>query len=82
MKKSKRRERDASKGRIKWDRAVREVFGLGVELRGGEADEAPGAYKRLPDVLAYHEGTIRIDYRLTPIGVAMAGANEFDPYKD
>ena len=81
-KKSKRRERDASKGRIKWDQTVREVFGLGVELRGGGADEAPAAYKRLPDVLAYHEGTIRIDYRLTPIGVAMAGANEFDPYKD
>lgn len=29
---------------------------------------------------AYHEGTIRIDHRLTPIGVAMAGANEHDPY--
>ena len=39
-------------------------------------------YKRLTDVLGYHEGTIKIEHRLTPIGVAMAGANEFDPYKD
>jgi tRNA-splicing ligase RtcB (3'-phosphate/5'-hydroxy nucleic acid ligase) len=26
--------------------------------------------------------TVRILHRLTPVGVAMAGANEFDPYKD
>jgi tRNA-splicing ligase RtcB len=57
------------------------VKSQGIELRGGGADEAPEVYKRLSDVLAYHEGTIRIDHRLTPIGVAMAGA-EYDPYKD
>ena len=39
-------------------------------------------YKRLPTVLAAHAGTIRILHTLTPLGVAMAGANEFDPYKD
>ena len=54
----------------------------GIELRGGAADEAPGAYKRLTEVLAYHEGTVRILHTLTPLGVAMAGADTFDPYKD
>lgn len=53
-----------------------------VELRGGGLDEAPACYKRLPDVLNAHEDTIKILHTLTPIGVAMAGANEFDPYKD
>lgn len=53
-----------------------------IEIRGGAADEAPAAYKRLSQVLAAHEGTIRILHTLTPIGVAMAGADTFDPYKD
>lgn len=54
----------------------------GVELRGAGLDESPHCYKRLPEVLAHHEGTIRILHTLKPLGVAMAGANEFDPYKD
>jgi tRNA-splicing ligase RtcB (3'-phosphate/5'-hydroxy nucleic acid ligase) len=54
----------------------------GVELRGAGLDESPHCYKRLPDVLAEHAGTIRILHTLRPLGVAMAGANEFDPYKD
>jgi tRNA-splicing ligase RtcB len=37
---------------------------------------------RLPEVLAAHGETIRILHTLTPRGVAMVGANEFDPYKD
>jgi tRNA-splicing ligase RtcB (3'-phosphate/5'-hydroxy nucleic acid ligase) len=53
-----------------------------VELRGGGLDESPDCYKRLSDVLAEHGRSIRILHWLTPIGVAMAGANEFDPYKD
>lgn len=53
-----------------------------VELRGGGLDESPHCYKRLPDVLAEHAGTIRILHTLRPLGVAMAGAHEFDPYKD
>lgn len=58
------------------------VAKAGVELRGAGVDESPHCYKRLPDVLAQHEGTIRVLHRLTPIGVAMAGEREFDPYKD
>ncbi len=54
----------------------------GVTLRGGGLDESPQAYKRLPEVLGQHEGTIKILHTLTPVGVAMAGPHEFDPYKD
>ena len=54
----------------------------GVELRGAGTDESPHCYKRLPDVLAHHSPTIRILHTLQPVGVAMAGENEFDPYKD
>lgn len=45
-------------------------------------DESPHCYKRLPEVLAEHGDTIRIFHTLTRVGVAMAGTNEFDPYKD
>jgi tRNA-splicing ligase RtcB len=53
-----------------------------VELRGAGVDESPHCYKRLPEVLAEHAGMIHVIHTLTPIGVAMAGKNEFDPYKD
>jgi tRNA-splicing ligase RtcB (3'-phosphate/5'-hydroxy nucleic acid ligase) len=53
-----------------------------VELRGADVDEAPQCYKRLDEVLAEHDGTVRILHRLSPVGVAMAGKEIFDPYKD
>jgi tRNA-splicing ligase RtcB len=53
-----------------------------VELRGAGTDESPHCYKRLPEVLAHHQATIRILHTLQPIGVAMAGEDELDPYKD
>lgn len=53
-----------------------------VMLMGGGIDEAPQAYRRLPEVLAAHAGTVEIMHRLRPFGVVMAGANEFDPFKD
>ena len=55
---------------------------IGHRIFSGAADEAPGAYKRLDAVLAAHGDTIEIVHRLTPLGVAMAGADTFDPYKD
>jgi tRNA-splicing ligase RtcB len=58
------------------------VAKAGVELRGAGVDESPHCYKRLNEVLAAHGNSIKILHILTPIGVAMAGANEFDPYKD
>ncbi|MBE2316468.1 RtcB family protein [Solirubrobacter sp. CPCC 204708] len=69
-------------GRIDFAQVRSELTTKGIELRGGAADEAPDAYKRLDQVLAAHGDTIEILHRLTPIGVAMAGADTFDPYKD
>lgn len=54
----------------------------GVHLRGGDLDESPMAYRRLPDVLDYHAGSVKVMHTLKPFAVAMAGHGEFDPYKD
>jgi len=54
----------------------------GVLLSGGDLDESPMAYRRLPDVLAEHAGTIVVRHTLRPFAVAMAGDGEFDPFKD
>jgi tRNA-splicing ligase RtcB len=54
----------------------------GVTLVGADLDESPMAYRRLPEVLAQHAGTIRVQHTLRPFAVAMAGAGEFDPFKD
>ena len=54
----------------------------GVLLAGADLDESPMAYRRLPEVLAHHAGTIRVRHTLTPFAVAMAGDGEFDPFKD
>lgn len=54
----------------------------GVTVLGGDLDEAPQAYRRLPAVLAEHAGTIAIKHTLRPFGVIMAGASVIDPYKD
>ena len=51
----------------------------GIVVVGGGADEAPEVYKRLPDVLAAHAGTIRVTHTLRPLGVAMAGRHEARP---
>jgi tRNA-splicing ligase RtcB (3'-phosphate/5'-hydroxy nucleic acid ligase) len=53
-----------------------------VELRGAGTDESPHVYKRLPEVLAFHADSFVVEHTLMPIGVAMAGAHEFDPYRD
>lgn len=54
----------------------------GVELRGAGSDESPHVYKRLNEVLQHHADSIAIEHTLMPIGVCMAGDDEFDPYKD
>lgn len=69
-------------GLVRHDEWMAWMDRAGVELRGGDLDEAPQAYKRLPEVLSHHAGTIRVTHTLKPIGVAMAGANVVDPYKD
>jgi tRNA-splicing ligase RtcB len=54
----------------------------GVILRGGGLDESPHVYRRLPEVLAAQGPTIEVLHTLRPLIVVMAGADEFDPYKD
>lgn len=53
-----------------------------VVLRGGGLDESPHAYRRLPDVLEQQGDTINVLHTLRPVIVAMAGAKEFDPFRD
>lgn len=69
-------------GLVRHDEMMKWIHDLGVCLRGADLDEAPQAYRRLPDVLKEHGNTIRILHTLRPIGVAMAGADVVDPYKD
>ena len=69
-------------GLVRHDEMMKWIRDKGVVLRGGDLDEAPQAYRRLPEVLAAHEGTIRILHTLRPLGVAMAGKDIVDPYKD
>lgn len=58
------------------------VRSFGVELRGAGTDESPFVYRKLQEVLDAHAETIEVLHVLKPIGVCMAGADEFDPYKD
>ncbi len=55
---------------------------MNVVLRGGAVDEAPQVYKRLTDVLGLHEDALRVLHVLKPIGVAMAGSNVRDDFRD
>lgn len=69
-------------GKVDWKLAKKNLTMLGIELRGGDADEAPLAYKRLPAVLEAHSSYVKINNVLRPIGVAMAGEGVHDPFKD
>jgi tRNA-splicing ligase RtcB (3'-phosphate/5'-hydroxy nucleic acid ligase) len=40
------------------------------------------AYRRVPEVIAQHAGTMKVLQTLRPFAVAMAGSSEFDPFKD
>lgn len=69
-------------GRISREEMQNWIRERGVALLGADLDEAPQAYRRLPDVLKAHAGTIDIVHTLRPMGVIMAGSDTFDPYKD
>lgn len=71
-----------SRGIIDYNDVRKEMKKHRIELRGGDADEAPECYKRLNEVLKYQGDTIKILFRLHPIGVAMAGPDVYDPYWD
>jgi tRNA-splicing ligase RtcB (3'-phosphate/5'-hydroxy nucleic acid ligase) len=40
------------------------------------------AYRRQPDALAHHAGSIKVLHTLRLFAVAIAGAGELDPFKD
>ncbi len=75
--------RSAAKGKRKGKRVIRKglvndhdmrqwLKDSGVTLRGGGLDEAPQAYRRLPEVLDQHAGYLKIIHTLKPVGVCMA----------
>lgn len=76
------KKRTRSGGQITPEQMQAAVRAYGVELRGAGTDESPFVYRRLQDVLDAHDETIDVLHVLKPIGVCMAGADEFDPYKD
>jgi tRNA-splicing ligase RtcB len=69
------------KGLVDFDAVKKTMKDKGIALRGAGADEAPECYKNLEEVLKYQGDTIKVLFRLHPIGVCMAG-DEYDPYKD
>jgi tRNA-splicing ligase RtcB len=69
-------------GAVDWEATKATLRERGIELRGGGPDEAPAVYKRLEEVLGHHAGSIRVLHTLRPLGVAMAGIEVHDPYKD
>ncbi|HEV2147753.1 MAG TPA: RtcB family protein [Longimicrobiaceae bacterium] len=69
-------------GRVTPEMMKEWVSGRGVVLRGGGLDESPHVYRRLPEVLAEQGTTVETLHTLRPLIVVMAGADEFDPYKD
>lgn len=76
------KKRTRTGGQISPEMMENAVKQFGVELRGGGTDESPFVYRRLQTVLDAHEQTIDVLHVLKPVGVCMAGANEYDPYKD
>ncbi|HYG57056.1 MAG TPA: RtcB family protein, partial [Symbiobacteriaceae bacterium] len=69
-------------GRVTPEQMRDAVHAYGVELRGAGVDESPFVYRALRDVLNAHSETLEILHELRPIGVAMAGGDVRDPYKD
>src|SRR6059036_2385194 len=77
-----RRGKVLKPGAISREMMLEWVERKGVVLRGGGADESPHVYRRLPEVLAAQGPTVEVLHVLHPLVVVMAGAEEFDPYKD
>lgn len=74
--------RREAKRRFRREEMDRWLANRGVTLIGADLDESPMAYRRLPEVLAQHAGTVKILHTMRPFAVAMAGEGEFDPWKD
>jgi tRNA-splicing ligase RtcB (3'-phosphate/5'-hydroxy nucleic acid ligase) len=68
----KKKPRVVSKGVVDFDKTREKAKNLGIELKGGGADESPECYKPLEEVLKHQGDTIKVLFRLQPVGVAMA----------
>lgn len=71
-----------TEGKISRQMMMEWVRREGVVLRGAGTDESPHCYKRIREVLDAHGDSVEVETVLQPVGVVMAGADEFDPYKD
>ena len=69
-------------GVVDWPAVQARLREQDIVLVGGGADEAPEVYKRLRGAERRAGDTIRVLRRLRPVGVAMAGRDVHDPYKD
>jgi tRNA-splicing ligase RtcB (3'-phosphate/5'-hydroxy nucleic acid ligase) len=69
-------------GLVDFEAVKRDLDSRGIILRGAGADEAPQVYRPLRSVLDAHRDTIEIVHTLKPLIVVMAGADEYDPYRD
>lgn len=69
-------------GAVDFEAEKAKIAAQGIILRGAGADEAPPVYRPLKKVLDAHAATISIVHTLRPRVVVMAGAEEYDPYKD
>jgi tRNA-splicing ligase RtcB len=74
--------RTIREGRVSYERMRQWLDRKGVVLRGGDLDEAPQAYRRLPEVLAAQGDTVEVVHTLRPLVVCMAPGDTFDPYCD
>ena len=81
-KRNRRTGKQLTEGRVTPEMMQEWIGRKQVILRGGGLDESPHVYRRLPEVLAAQEGTVQVLHTLRPLIVVMAGADEFDPYKD
>jgi tRNA-splicing ligase RtcB len=66
-------------GKVDWAAVQTRLREQGILVVGGGADEAPEVYRRLPEVLDAHAGSIRVKHTLCPLGVAMAGRSAPGP---
>jgi len=74
--------RKEAKRRFTREQMDRWLQDRGVTLVGADLDESPMAYRRLPEVIAQHAGTVKVLHTLRPFAVVMAGTRELDPWKD
>jgi len=74
--------RKEAKRRFTREQMDRWLQDRGVTLIGADLDESPMAYRRLPEVIAQHAGTVKVLHTLRPFAVVMAGTRELDPWKD